>query len=173
VAKAGLERPRRTKEHINASKSHNYIEKFFIDRGHTVDRPGADYGYDLLVNTYDDDGYAESGEIRIQLKSSDDFDYVEDGSCISCKISMRHYNLWSAEVMPVFLILYDATQHRAFWVYIQEYFSDSAKKPKAKAKTLRIRVPVNNVFAESTVDYARRRKTAILASLKGKVTHHG
>ena len=60
-AAAGSERPRRTREHINASKSHNYIEKFFVDKGHTVDRPGADYGYDVLVNTYDAEGYAESG----------------------------------------------------------------------------------------------------------------
>jgi hypothetical protein len=172
-AAAGPERPRRTKEHINASKSHNYIEKFFIDKGHTVDRPGADYGYDVLVNTYDAEGYAESGEIRIQLKASDEFEYVAKGSSISYKISIKHYNLWTAEVMPVFLILYDATRHQAFWVYIQEYFSDPTKKPKANAKSLKIRVPVVNVFNDSTVDYARDRKAAILASLEGKVTHHG
>jgi hypothetical protein len=51
-AAAGPARPQRTKEHINADKSNNYIEKFFIDKGHTVERPGADYGYDVLVNTY-------------------------------------------------------------------------------------------------------------------------
>ena len=38
-AKAAPERPQRTQEHIIASQSHNYIEKFFIDKGHTVDRP--------------------------------------------------------------------------------------------------------------------------------------
>jgi Domain of unknown function (DUF4365) len=170
---AGSERPRRTKEHINASKSHNYIEKFFIDKGHTVDRPGADYGYDVLVNTYDAEGYAESGEIRVQLKASDEFEYVEKGTFISYKISIKHYNLWMGEVMPVFLILYDATQNRACWVYIQEYFSDPTKKPKAKAESLRIRVPVANEFTDSTVDYARDRKAAIFALLEGKVTHHG
>src|SRR5262249_23660813 len=110
--KIGSQRPRRTKEHINASKSHNYIEKFFIDKGHTVERPGADYGYDVLVNTYDAHGYAESGEIRIQLKASDEFEYTAKASFISYKIAIKHYNLWTVEVMPVFLILYDATNHR-------------------------------------------------------------
>jgi hypothetical protein len=175
VAKAGTasERPRRTREHINASRSHNYIEKFFIDKGHTVDRPGADYGYDVLVNTYDEEGYAESGDIRIQLKASEEFEYVEKGSFISYKISIKHYNLWAAEVMPVFLVLYDATRHRASWVYIQEYFSDPTKRPRANAKSLKIRIPVDNVFTDATVDYARDRKAAILDSLRGKITHHG
>ncbi len=172
-AAAGPERPQRTKEHINASKSHNYIEKFFIDKGHTVDRPGADYGYDVLVNTYDAEGYAESGEIRIQLKASDEFEYIKKDSFISYKVSIKHIRLWKDEVMPVFLVLYDATKQRAFWAYIQDYFDDPKMKPKLKAKSLKIRVPVANVFTDATVDYAHDRKAAILASLKGKVTHHG
>jgi hypothetical protein len=28
--------PRRTREHVIAAQSHNYVEKFFIDKGHTV-----------------------------------------------------------------------------------------------------------------------------------------
>jgi hypothetical protein len=45
-------RPRRTREHVIASQSHNYIEKFFIDKGHTVARPPDDYGTDVMVNTF-------------------------------------------------------------------------------------------------------------------------
>jgi hypothetical protein len=54
VAKAP--RPRRTREHVIASQSFNYIEKFVIDKGHTADRRSDDYGYDLFVNTYDENG---------------------------------------------------------------------------------------------------------------------
>jgi len=166
-------RPQRTKEHINADKSHNYIEKFFIDKGHTVERPGADYGYDVLVNTYDAQGYAESGDIRIQLRASDKFKYVKKSTAITYKISIKHYNLWMAEPMPVFLILYDAKQQQAYWLYFQGHFSDPAKQPKKQGKSLQVRVPVANPFTAATVDYAHERKKAILTSLKGKVTHNG
>jgi hypothetical protein len=43
-------RPRRTREHVIASQSVNYLEKFFIDKGHMVDRPAEDYGFDLIVS---------------------------------------------------------------------------------------------------------------------------
>ncbi len=170
---AGPARPQRTKEHVNASKSHNFIEKFFIDKGHVVDRPGADYGYDVLVTTFDARGYAESGDIRLQLKAGDRFDYVGKGAFISYKVEMKHCNLWVEEVMPVFLVLYDATQHRAYWVDIQEYFSDPTKRPKPNADSVKIRVPVANVFTDATVDHARGRKAAILVSVKRMVAHHG
>ena len=55
------------------------------------------------MNTYDAQGYAESGDIRIQLKASDEFKYVKKSTAITYKISIKHYNLWMAEPMPVFL----------------------------------------------------------------------
>lgn len=171
-APVGVARPQRTKEHINASKSHNCIEKFFIDKGHVVERPGEDYGYDVVVTTFDAQGYAESGDIRIQLKSSEEFDRLPTKLYISYQIKIQRYNLWVSETMPVFLILYEANHHRAYWIYVQDYFSDTAKQPKAGAKTLTIRVPVANLFTDATVDYARSRKTAINDALKGMV-HHG
>ena len=173
-AKAAVppDRPQRTKEHVNASKSHNYIEKFFIYKGHTVDRPGADYGYDILVNTYDERGYAENGEVRIQLKASDNFTYVKEELFISYEITIQHHNLWTKEVMPVFLILFDAAKEIAYWIYVQEYFSDPSRKPKATAKTISVRIPVTNVFTDSTVDYVCACKAAILASIQGKVVHN-
>ncbi len=171
MAKADKLRPQRTKEHINESKSYNFIEKFFIDKGHVIARSGADYGYDMFVTTFDAQGYAESGDIRIQLKASDDFDYVKKGSFVSYNISMKHYNLWTGEIMPVFLILYGATQNRAFWVDIAEYFSDPKNQPGADTKSVNIRVPVANVFTEATVDRARSLKSAIIARRKGYIAH--
>ena len=49
-----------------------------------MDRPAEDYGTDLVVTTFDEQGYEENGVIRIQLKASDGFrqaqiDYWIDG----------------------------------------------------------------------------------------------
>lgn len=159
--------PRRTREHIIASQSHNYIEKFFLDKGHTVDRPANDYGTDVLVNTFDERGYAENGDIRIQLKASDALDYSSDGSHISCKIETKHYYSWVKEPMPVFLVLYDAKEIKAYWLYVQANFN-KAKKSRKTAKSITVRVPVKNEFTEQTVDYMRARKAALL---KAEVQH--
>ena len=55
-------RPRRTREHIIASQSRNYIEKLFIDKGHIANRESEDYGYDLVVRTFDEDGFEDTVE---------------------------------------------------------------------------------------------------------------
>jgi hypothetical protein len=147
------------------------VEKFFIDKGHTVDRP-TDYGTDILVNTFDEQGYAENGDIRIQLKASDGFKYAKDGLCISFEIDVRHYHLWRRELMPVFLILYDAKKTRAYWLYMQEHFATAtARKPGKKAKSVTVRVPLRNELTAQTVDYMRERKAAILQQLEGEVRH--
>ena len=152
---------RRTRDHIRASQSQNYIEKFFIDKGHTVDRPAHDYGTDLLVNTFDEYGYAEGGDIRIQLKSGDTLDYSIDGTFISYGIEVKHYHYWKAQRMPVFLVLYDAGKTKAYWLYLQTYFA-AGNKPKKNAATMTVRVPMQNEFTEQTVDYMRERKNAIV-----------
>ena len=171
-AKTVPERPQRTREHIIASQSHNYIEKFFIDKGHTVDRPGEDYGYDVIVNTFDDQGYAESGDIRIQLKASDNHSYIKKQPFISFVIKRKHYELWTNELMPVFLILYDAQKKKAYWLYVQEHFiSDPSLKPRAGAQTLTLRVPLVNEFTEATVDYTRERKSKVVAQIAGKIQY--
>ncbi len=152
--------PRRTRGHIIASQSHNYLERFFIDKGHTVDRPKEDYGIDVVVNTFDSDGYAEGGNILFQLKASDNLKYSVDGSYISFKIKVTHYKYWMKQTMPVFLILYDANRTKAFWLYVQAYYRIQ-RKPRRSAKTTTVRVPLTNRFTKRTVDYMRNRKAAV------------
>ncbi len=166
-------RPRRTREHIIAAQSYNFIEKFFIDKGHAVSRPSDDYGIDLLVNTFDEAGYAENGEIRIQLKASDVLRYSKDGTFVSFTINIEHYNLWDSEPMPVFLVLYDALKKRAYWLDIQAYFQeDSSRRPEGRSGSITLRIPLANEFSETTVDLARERKAAALQQQR-RIGEHG
>lgn len=61
----------RTRQHAIADQSVNYVERFIIDEGHTAQRLERDYGYDLLLFTYDDQAYAEPGVAFLQLKASE------------------------------------------------------------------------------------------------------
>ncbi len=54
--RGGTPRKRRTRQHVIAAQSANHVERFIIDEGHTVQRAEYDYGYDLNLITYDEQG---------------------------------------------------------------------------------------------------------------------
>lgn len=166
-SKSGAELPRRTREHVIAALGRNHVERFFLEKGHVVHRPDEDYGYDLVVITYDEEGFPESNDLRIQLKASDDPRFVEGGSAIACRVEKRHYNLWMEELMPVLLVAYDAREQRTYCVEVREYFAaDPSRSPKAGARSITVRIPLANAFGGATVDHARGRKSAILARIR-------
>ncbi len=163
---------KRTRAHIIASLSVNSIERFFLKKGHTVSEPEQDYGVDLNVFTYDDNGYVEPGNIYVQLKATDAPHLSADGKFYTVSISVKDYNAWSVEPMPIFLVLYDSTNEKAYWQYVQGYLeSDAAFKPKKGAKSISVRFPVENEFSADTVDYARLKKKAVLDQLEGSIKH--
>lgn len=166
-------KPRRTRQHVIAAMGLIHVLKVFIDKGHTADQPGEDYGYDLIVETFDGSGYLEDGEIRIQIKATDRLHKMRRGDFLLCRIRREHYHLWTRARMPVLLILYDAQEKKAYWLHVQDYFmEDPSRRPGGRAQTLTVRIPLANEFTERTVDSIRARKAAILARL-GEGGHHG
>lgn len=162
----------RTRSHVIASLSANSIERIFLLKGHTVIKSEQDYGVDLVVFTYDSNGFVEAGNLYFQLKATDSPALSADGRFYSFSISIKDYNAWSIEPMPVFLILYDAIEGRAYWQYMQAYFGSAlSSRPRKGAASVMIRLPVGNKFDESTVDYARAKKQSVLDQLTG-ATHH-
>ena len=148
------------------------IERYFLKKGHTVQTIEQDYGVDLMVYTHDQDGYVEAGEIYIQLKATDAPRLSDDGTFYSVSVSIKHYNAWLSEPMPVFLILYDGKDEKAYWQYVQGYFEGNpALRPKKGAASITVRLPAANEFNEDTVEYARARKAAVLNQIKGGVDH--
>src|SRR5262245_60185753 len=113
-------RKRRTREHVLADLSINHVERFILEEGHTAQRQTADYGYDLVLYTFDEQGYCEPGPVSIQLKAAETLHAV--GSDYVFDLDVRDYNLWIQEKLPVILILFDASRRRAYWLAIQDYF---------------------------------------------------
>ena len=162
-------RKRRTREHVIADLSVHHVEGFIRKEGHTAQRLGSDYGYDLFVTTYDAQGYVEAGVICLQLKAAESLpsvghDYVFD-------LDLRHYNLWMQEKMPVILVLFDASRRRASWLCVQDYFNeDVARRPKKGTKTVRVRVPVRQVVNQRAVAKWRDRKEEVLTRVRGRTS---
>jgi hypothetical protein len=137
-------RKRRTREHVIADQSINYVERYIYYEGHTAQRLGSDYGYDSVLFTFDKQGYPEPGLIYLQFKAAETLHPV--GSHYVFDLDVRDYHLWTFEEMPVILILFDASRRRAYWLAVQDYFrADAARRPKKGAKTVRLRVSMRRV----------------------------
>lgn len=134
-------RKQRTRQHVIADLSAHCVEGAILLEGHTALRVDKDYGYDLLMYTFDTVGYAEPGLAYLQLKAGETL--TRTGTDYTFDVDVRDYNLWMMEQIPVFLVLFDAGQHRAYWVHVQGYFQQfPLRRPQPRAKTVRIRVPL-------------------------------
>src|SRR5262245_28584595 len=51
-------RKRHTRQHVIADLSVHHVERFILEEGHTAQRVEKDYGCDLLLFTFDEQGYA-------------------------------------------------------------------------------------------------------------------
>ena len=150
-------RKQRTREHIIADQSVHYVEGFVLDSGHTVQRLERDYGYDLVLFTYDEVGYIEPDFLLIQVKAAEKLPRV--GSDHVFDLDIRDYNLWMLEEMPVILILYDATRRRAYWLPIQRYFHENdARRPRKGAKRVRVRVHSRRILSRQSIAEMRELK---------------
>jgi hypothetical protein len=54
---------------VIADLSVHHVERFILEAGHTAQRLGSDYGYDLLMSTFDEQGYVEPGSVFFQFKA--------------------------------------------------------------------------------------------------------
>jgi hypothetical protein len=150
-------RKQRTRQHVIADQSVNHVERFIIDEGHVAQRIEKDYGYDLFLLTFDEQGYAEPGLVRLQLKAAETLKAVRSSYVFD--LDIRDYNLWMVEELPVFLVLFDASQRRAWWLDVQHYFHQNVdRRPKKGAKKVRVRVPKRQVVNRRAIARMRDLK---------------
>lgn len=154
-------RKQRTRQHVIADLGVHYVEGFILEAGHTVQRFGSDYGYDLLVSTFDEQGYVEPGSIYCQLKARETL--KASGADFLYDLDIRDRNLWIREKMPAILILFDASGRRAYWLAIQQYFNeDKSRQPKKGAKMIRVRVPKRQTINGRAIAKIRELKRQVI-----------
>jgi hypothetical protein len=155
-------RKRRTRQHVIADQSVHHVEGFILAEGHTGQRLERDYGYDVLMFTYDEQGYVEPGFLYLQIKASETF--KSNGLEYMFDLDIRDYNLWTLEKMPVILILFDVSRRRASWIPIQRYFRDDpVRRPKPGVKTVRVYVPMQQTVNRRAIARMRELKQELFA----------
>lgn len=157
----GTPRKQRTREHVIAAQSVNFVERYVIDEGHVGQRVENDYGYDLYLLTFDEEGYAEPGIIFLQLKAAETLKKSKTNFVFD--VDVRDYTLWINEPMPVILVLFDASGRKAYWLHVQPYFrARKTRGPKKGARTARVRVPERQRINRRAIARMRAAKQAVL-----------
>lgn len=169
-----MRRKRRTREHIIADLSVNYVERFVLLCGHTVEKFSSDYGYDLILCTYSDDGELENGNIYAQLKATDNIRLTGNGQSVSFTLKKKDLDTWLSEPLPVILIVYDATEDCAYWLYIQEYSENIKNFDIKKVKKYQnVSIPVENrVSKDSIRKFVKFKKNVLKQIYKNRIEHH-
>lgn len=150
-------RKRRTRQHVIADLSVHYTEGHILEEGHTAQRFSSDYSYDLVMRSFDENGYAEPDSVYFQVKAKEAV--VWGASDCVFDIDIRDYNLWIDEDFPVILILYDASAREARWLALKSYFDDDvSRRPKPGTKTVRVRIPKHQVLNRQAIALFRVMK---------------
>ncbi len=134
---------RRTREHVIADLGVCFVEWQALQCGYVVERMRHDYGIDLEMKTFNENGERERGDIHIQVKATDRLLLRPTTAAFSFRVARTNLVDWVYEVEPVILIVFDAKKKRGYWVCIQALFPDPEKVNFfAFGKTASIRVPV-------------------------------
>ena len=160
------ERPLQTREHRLAALSVNHVERLILRQGHIVARKTDDYGYDLVMETFDygtdpdrKRGEFEGGSVLFQLKATQHLRLLDDGETISLSIEQRHLLLWKEEMMPVILVVYDAITEQAYWLYVQRYLLGVVLPLEYISIT--VHILKRNLLDEGAVETFRQYKTKV------------
>lgn len=162
----------RTRQHVIADLAVNHLERHILRGGHTAERVRYDYGYDLIVNTFNEQGEAEPGAIYFQIKATDSLPLLKDGKTITWPVSRRDLKLWLNESDLVMLVVYDARRERAFWVYVREYFASGPTSGLFRAgEMVQLHIPIRNMVNSRSVRRWVRWKNELLKQVRRQCRH--
>jgi hypothetical protein len=145
-------RKRRTREHVIADLSINHVERHVLLAGNVVERWLHDYGLDLVLFTFTPDGEVEPGEVYLQVKATERLRWSRDKSFVAFRIERADLRSWLVQPFPVILIVYDVSNDRAYWHYIQAAFTGAQRFRAARgSERLTIRIPSTQIFGSDAV----------------------
>lgn len=159
------ERKVRTREHVIADLSYNFLERKVLQRGHWLDAPNNDYGVDAIMFHHNDRGEIENGEVRFQLKATEHLP-EGDAEFVPRQIDMKDLRYWYFEPYPFVLMLYEATRSIGLWLHIQNYVDKNPQIMDSGADSVTLRIPSSNKLTLNTIDRFRRLSLQTVASFQ-------
>jgi hypothetical protein len=142
-----------------ADLSVNHVERFILRCGYTVQRMDSDYGYDLIMVTYNEVGEIENDLVFFQLKATDNLKKRLDNQGIVHTAKQNDLALWCRERLPVIFVVYDATEDIAYWLHIQGVLSSETLS--VKQESISLTLPMSNTISEEAIRTIRLLKPSL------------
>lgn len=138
---------RRTRQHIIEGLGLNHIEKHILISGNVLRRFSEyDYGYDGMIETFNELGERQNQLFMVQLKSTDVIQQSPQNNGFIVDLSRQDLELWLENDFPVLLVLYDAQKEVAYFTDLQTYFNENKLSLSNVRKFVRIYLPPQSIF---------------------------
>ncbi len=148
----------RTRQHIIEDLGLNHIEKQILLSGNILRRFSEnDYGYDGMIDTFNEQGETENLSFKIQLKSTDVIQLSPDKVGFIIDLSRRDLELWLKSNYPVLLILYDAQEDIAYFADLQTHFEENRILLKNIRKFVRIFLSPKSIFNNTAIQKLQKK----------------
>jgi hypothetical protein len=149
---------------VIADLSLTHTERVILRCGHTVVRNTSDYGIDLYVQTFTDEGEVEPGVLKFQVKATDRLPLLADGRTISFGVATADLAAWRNEMNPVILVLYDGKADRSYWLDMREFaWNRTPDQADWRTKTVQAHIPIANRFNRRAMKMLRAKKNRDVA----------
>jgi hypothetical protein len=159
----------RTRPHVIADLAVNHLERHVLLAGFTLQRIQQDYGYDLIMSTYNQRGEVEPGVVFFQVKATDELPLLKDRRTISWTVHRRDLKLWLSDAYPVVLVVYDGSSDRAYWLHLQGYLAQIATAELfTVGVTFNVHIPAANRLNRRAVQLFARAKNELHKILQAK-----
>jgi hypothetical protein len=165
-------RKRRTREHVIADLGVNFVERQALLCGFSVERVIHDYGIDLFLFTYDKNGMTETAWIPLQVKATNQLRLTGMGDFISFRVEVADLRSWLEEPYPVILIVYDAIEDLAYWLYVQNYFGNARFRVSGGSGRRTIRIPIPQVLNPDAIRKFAGFRDDVLARWQDRSESH-
>jgi Domain of unknown function (DUF4365) len=143
---------RRTRQHIIEGLGLNHIERQILLAGNVLRRfSDNDYGYDGMIETFNELGEKQNRVFMVQLKSTDNIELSLEKGGFIIDLSKRDLELWLESLYPVWLVLYDAQKEVAYFTDLQTYFNENRILLQNVRKFVRIYLPQQSVLTTTII----------------------
>lgn len=127
-----------------------------------------DYGIDLSLYTYSENGEVEDELINIQLKATDNLSVLQDGETIAFPVETADLDYWLAGIYPLILVIYDAQTDTAYWLYVQASFQNQAN-PILVGNTVTLYLKKSDVLTPDAIRQFAHFKARINEQTEGVI----
>jgi len=131
------QKKKRPRSHVVAEMGVNFLERQVLRRGHQLRRvPQPEYGTDAQMHHWcPTSREPEMGFIEFQVKATEGPTVVCDGKYLTCRVTVSDLHYWIYIIeSPVVLVLYDAENHRGYWLECSSTSSKDENSKKTRRK---------------------------------------